>query len=98
MFRLISPHAHLSISAEESHQGNITEFRVVFFQSVCFVSDGRVVDRGQKSVSFLDYRLDRSIVRLNHQRKSLETQTGTSLFVFIIININVALCIVQYVF
>lgn len=52
---------------KESYLGNIIHFSVVFSQSVCFVSDGWVVNRGQKSVSFLDHQLDRPIMRLNHQ-------------------------------
>lgn len=43
-------YCHLSTG---SHHGSITESSIVLFQSVHFVSDGRVVNRSQQSVSFL---------------------------------------------
>lgn len=58
-----------------SHHGSITEFSVVLFQPVHFVSDGRVMDRGQQSISLLHHGSDGSIMGLNHLQQSLETQT-----------------------
>lgn len=78
-----------------SHQGRVAEFSVVFFQPVYFVPDGRVVDRGQQSVSLLHHRLDGPIMGLDHLQQSLETHRDFSFLLNYYSRIHVNMIIVH---